>query len=234
MPNFLLIDTAGPHAFTAICRDGRIIAERSNSEQKEHASFLQPAIAALLAETGMNWKDLHAISVSNGPGSYTGLRVGLAAAKGLCFAQNIPLLCLSTLEIMAEAAISAYRDEFGDPGDALFVPMIDARRMEVYTAAYTKDRVELSPPQALILELNSYSELLDAHKVHFFGNGAPKWQNIANHPQAAFISLLPGLAEAMCRLTGAYYDNAAFADVAYSEPFYIKSFHDTRKPIGNE
>lgn len=234
MPDFLLIDTAGPHAFVAIVSDGKVIAERSNSEQREHASFLQPAIADLLSETGRNWEDIDAISVSNGPGSYTGLRVGLAAAKGLCFAKSIPLICLSTLEIMAEASIESFKDEFGDPGNDLFVPMIDARRMEVFTAAYTKQRIEVSPAQALILSTDSYRELLNAHKVHFFGNGAPKWQIIASHPNAFFPPLMKGMVEAMCTLTTFYFENGHFADVAYSEPFYIKSFHDTRKPNGNE
>lgn len=224
MSLFLLIDTAGPDATVALAKDGIIIAERSNSQQREHASFLQPAIQALLTENNLQWSGLNAVAVSNGPGSYTGLRVGLASAKGICFAHKLPLICLSTLEILAEHAISGSKN---DLNEALFVPMIDARRMEVYTAGYNQNLEIVLEPQALILETDSYFHLLEKNKIIFFGDGSPKWEAVCKHPNAFFLTVPGSISLGMARLTGIYFDKSQFSDVAYSEPFYIKNFHDT-------
>ena len=150
MALILNIDTTGSKTSIALAIDGDVIADASNSEQRDHASWIHPAIDQLLLRNGFKPADLSAIAVTVGPGSYTGLRVGLATAKGFCYALNIPLITENTLLVMASQAISRYSNE-KQPSVDFYIPMIDARRMEVFTAVYDNDLNKILTPKALIL-----------------------------------------------------------------------------------
>src|SRR5262249_34686360 len=150
---------------------------------KDHAAFLQPAIQTIIQNSEFRIQNLDAISVVAGPGSYTGLRVGLASAKGLCYALNIPLITLNTLEVMAQAAINQSTDQLINQSN-LFCPMIDARRNEVFTAIYNEKLQTLIQPAALTLAENSFETFLQKQKVVFFGSGSIKWKEICKNPNA--------------------------------------------------
>jgi tRNA threonylcarbamoyladenosine biosynthesis protein TsaB len=222
MPLILHIDTALDKASVCISHDGVVPGLLKNKIQKDHAAWIQPAIAKLLNQTGYEMKHLNAVALSNGPGSYTGLRVGLATAKGICFALNIPLITISTLDIMAHAA--------GDKTSDLLCPMIDARRMEVYTALYDKQFNILLPPQAMILTETGFHEYLKTHSIGFFGNGALKFKTIMNHQNARFSEPEINVSH-MIPLAEKKYRQQEFANLAYTEPFYIKDFFQAQPPV---
>jgi tRNA threonylcarbamoyladenosine biosynthesis protein TsaB len=219
----LCIDTAQETASVCLAKDEKLLGLLINREQREHASWLHGAIQTILQEHAVELASLDAIAVSNGPGSYTGLRVGLAAAKGLCYALNIPLITLSTLRVMA----SAMQDKC--PG--LLCPLIDARRMEVYTAVYDKNLEEKLPPLAMILNETSFAEFLSNEILIFAGNGREKLQKLIAHPNAVFIKAEFSAAN-LLRLANKHLEDRSFADLAYAEPFYIKDFYaPVRKPL---
>ena len=219
----LLIDTALSSAHVSLASEGQLVATQTSTNQKEHASFIQPAIAALLKETDTTWEAIKAVAVSNGPGSYTGLRVGLATAKGICFARNIPLICLSTLRILAGAWLAENKH---DKNESFFVaPMIDARRMEVYTAVYDQDLQEVVPPSALILSEESYRDQLNVQPTYFIGDGSPKWANLCTQTTASFPTNTQETAFFMAKMATESFNMQDFNDLAYAEPFYIKDFH---------
>ena len=222
MPLILNIDTALETASICLAKDGKEINSAFNKEQKDHAAWLQSAISELMKVSGIDLSELNAIAVSIGPGSYTGLRVGLSSAKGLCYALNIPLITLSTLEIMAYAAKNEETD--------LLCPMIDARRMEVFAAVYNRSLKELVKPHSLILESNSFSDLLISNKILFFGNGSKKFSSLLFHDNAIFKQISYD-ATSMSNLSFNYFLCQKFANLAYIEPAYIKDFFSkTRKP----
>jgi tRNA threonylcarbamoyladenosine biosynthesis protein TsaB len=223
MALILSIDTAMTKAGIALSEDGAALSILENTEQKEHAAWLHQAVQEIMASTGHTMRDLDAIAVSAGPGSYTGLRVGMAAAKGFCFALDIPLIAEDTLKIMAFAA----REQV--PETDLLCPMIDARRMEVFTALYDHALQTLLPPTAMVLDEDAFSTWLAAHKVSFFGEGADKWKRIATAPSAHFseVNYHAGYLGIMAFLR---YLQGEFTGLAYSEPAYTKEFYThTRK-----
>lgn len=216
MTYLLHIDSAV--ATASVClSDGAVpLREKSNPHQKDHAAWLHTAIAELLAEAGIQLADLQAISVSAGPGSYTGLRVGMATAKGLCYALKKPLIAINTLEMMT-AAVPA--NEAG-----LRCPLIDARRMEVFTAVYDSSGNTVLPPASMILTENKFSAMLDSQPVLFFGNGAPKSQPVLAHPNARFLQV-DASAKHLSGLAFSRFEKQLFDDLAYTEPFYGKEFY---------
>lgn len=221
MSYIINIDTATETAFVHLAKDGVLLHVLENASQKDHGAFVQTAIAQLLQTAGISFADISAVAVTAGPGSYTGLRVGMASAKGLSYALNKPLITISTLELWAAAAIKQ-----SNPADnKLFCPMIDARRMEVFTAVYNKQLNPVMAPAALVLNNLSYQELLDQQPVVFTGNGAAKWQKICSHPNAAFVTATE-IPAAMAVLSGQALTNKQFADLAYTEPFYLKEFQN--------
>jgi tRNA threonylcarbamoyladenosine biosynthesis protein TsaB len=182
MSLLLHINTALGNAITGISRDSEILASRENANQKEHSTFLQPAIREMLEESGTDLSKIDAVTVINGPGSYTGLRVGLSAAKGICFSLGKPLIAISTLEWMATPF------KFSDFD--VICPVIDARRMEIFTAMYDRNLVCISPPDSLILENDSFSEWLESGTVLFTGNATGKLpQTIVSHRNARITDL---------------------------------------------
>lgn len=218
MAKILLIDTALDLASVSVCEDGKPVAAASNDEAKEHAGWLQPAIGDLMKSQGMQFADLDAIAVSAGPGSYTGLRVAMASAKGLCYALSKPLIAINTLKIMAHAAVRQL-------GSATwFCPMIDARRMEVFTAIYDAQLDEKMPPQALILTETGFDDWLQQMPVCFFGNGARKYKELLKSGRASFETVNVKVEDG-ASLAAEMYDRQAFADLAYAEPFYLKPFY---------
>ncbi len=223
MSLILNIDTALDIASICLAKDGEVLRLALNESQKDHAAWLQTAILASTEHAGYKIEDLSAIAVSIGPGSYTGLRVGLSTAKGLCYALNIPLITIGTLEIMAVAA----KDEAVE----LLCPMIDARRMEVFTAVYRKNLQELIKPHARIIDKNSFSELLSSHKVLFYGNGSKKLNLLISDDNAVFKTIGHSSAH-MVPISQNCFIGRKFADLVSSEPMYLKEFFSAvRKPL---
>ena len=226
MPLLLHIDTATEHASVCISRGEEIIGLEESTEQKNHASFVQRAIQTLIEQQQVPLSETAAISVSSGPGSYTGLRVGLATAKGICYALNKPLIMVNTLEVMAEAVRTQLRaGNVSIPSEALICPMIDARRMEVFTALYNQDLLQIQPPHALVLKEDSFSDVLAERPVAFSGSGHHKFKALMHQPHAIFTDVQHN-ASHLAVLALKNYSNRQFADLAYSEPLYVKEFFD--------
>ncbi len=217
MALILCIETATTNCSVALGRDGGILAIKEDySDNYSHAERLHIFIEEILKENQLSPEDLDAIAVSKGPGSYTGLRIGVSAAKGLCFALNIPLISVSTLASLAH--------QVGEEEGDFIVPLLDARRMEVYTAGFTANKQPLFNTFAKILDENSYNEYFEKGKVTFIGNGVEKFEKICTHSNAKFLrDKLPSAAQ-MPSLAEKKYQEELFEDVAYFEPYYLKDF----------
>ena len=224
MSIILAIDTSTDHATICVSRDGVLIALAENKEQKDHASWLQPAVNNLLKKSDIHFSQLTAVAVTIGPGSYTGLRVGLSAAKGYCYALKIPLLALSTLEVMAHAV----RDQAED----WICPMIDARRMEVFMAIYDKNLNLQVQPMAMVLHADYFEPLIRDHMIVFCGNGAPKLEHLLSKTHISFTSV-NNLALSLISLAENDLKKGNYSDIAYIEPQYLKEFHSSTQPGSN-
>jgi len=219
MGMILNIDTAIEKASICLAKAGVSIAYAELAERNAQAAWLHQAIRDLLSKAGTDMQMLDAIAVSNGPGSYTGLRIGLATAKGLCFVLQKPLITLNTLMVMAHASANQASD--------LICPMIDARRMEVFTAVFDKNLAIVEEPAAVVLSADSFSRLLSNHPVLFTGNGAAKFKQLVVHPNARFMEAEVN-ATHMAGLAETEYINGKFNNLAYAEPYYLKSVHITK------
>jgi len=218
MSLLLHIHTGLEKAYVGITQNQQVLAMRENAIQKDHATFLHPAIQSVLKEADIPAHQLDAVSLINGPGSYTGLRVGLAAAKGLCFANDTPLICLSTLEWLAWPFQQADTD--------LICSMIDARRMEVFTATYNRALQPVKQEHPEILDKNSFPEL-EKNCIIFTGNGRDKLpENIRKQANAQFPEYQAGLPE-QTSMALKRFINKAFDNLAYVEPTYGKAFYTT-------
>jgi tRNA threonylcarbamoyladenosine biosynthesis protein TsaB len=213
MPRILNIDTSTEHASICLAENDQCLKLLSNENQKEHAAWLHPAILDALASSENRLSDLDAIGITLGPGSYTGLRVGMSAAKGLCYALNIPLVGVNTLEAMAIMGI----DEDVD----YICPMIDARRMEVFTALYNKSLEPVLLPCAMVLDQHSFSEHLGSSRILFFGSGANKFKEILLNNNACFKNSIFNAAY-LCESTYKRFNKHEFLTLAYAEPYYLK------------
>jgi tRNA threonylcarbamoyladenosine biosynthesis protein TsaB len=222
MSLILNIDTATENAHVSIAKDGEIIGEISNQIQKDHASFVQVGISELQQQHKFILSDIDAVAVTEGPGSYTGLRVGLSSAKGICYALQKPIILVNTLQVLVASAIEVLQKN-NAPFSDLFCAMIDARRMEVFTSIYAKNYAQVLPPCVLILDDKSYEFYLNEKTILFVGSGVTKWKNICTHPNASFsqTDILPS---AFAKLSYNFFKQNKFADVAYCTPFYIKEF----------
>lgn len=227
MALLLHIDTATTYAGVCISENGKILAERSHAAQKDHASFLQPAIEAIFSETGYSLHQIEAVAVTGGPGSYTGIRVGLASAKGICFALNKPLIIINTLAVIANAAKANLAPEDQEK-EQVFYPMIDARRMEVFAAKYSRELLALSEPSPIILEQAFLDEINCHSKVIFCGDGASKLQSFIL-PKNYTISNSQHTVNHMVAIAEKEFAAKNFADLAYSEPIYVKDFYQPVK-----
>ena len=226
MAVILNIETSGSVCSAALTAEGTVIAHREDFEGRNHATLLSGFIKHCLDHAADHEIKLDAVAVSMGPGSYTGLRIGLSEAKGLAYALDIPLIGIDTLQLLATRVMFS-SDEI-DP-DTIFIPMIDARRMEVYTAAYNFSLEELLNPQAMILDENSYAAIKATGKpILYFGSGAEKAQTIfADAPQARYVEGVEAVAVDMIALAEMAYARRQFVDTAYSTPAYIKDFQAT-------
>lgn len=218
MALILLLETATPVCSVALSRDGQLISSREVNEANVHASKLTLFIEAVMKEARVKYRDLNAVAVSKGPGSYTGLRIGVSTAKGLCFALGIPLIAVDTLEAMA----TGYLQSAAEEKDGLrLCPMIDARRMEVYMAVFSADLDILEPVQARILDEGTFAEY---PRIVLFGDGAEKCRAMyADHPNIR-IEQFPNSARYLNTPAFRKFEEKEFEDVAYFEPFYLKDF----------
>lgn len=225
MSLILNIDTALETAFVSIANDGVTIQETFNKEQKDHGAFLQPAIASLLKKANISINELDAVAVVNGPGSYTGLRVGMASAKGICYAIKKPLITVGSLPLLASQAI-AENNILKNEIPLLFCPMIDARRLEVFTAIYNNDLQIVETPGALVLNEHCFVNFLLKNKILFFGNGDEKWAKICKSDNALHKSIIINTLY-MSIFSYKLFCAKNFSDNAYAEPLYIKEFYNT-------
>ena len=223
----LHIETSTNICSIAVSENGQCLFSKSDSEGMNHAALLSVFIAEAMDLLKSTSKKPDAVAVSSGPGSYTGLRIGVSTAKGLCYGLDIPLIAVRTLEVLTANAL-----QITDTAtNSLFCPMIDARRMEVYAAFYNQEGIIQREISADIIDENSYSEILESHIVYFFGNGAEKCKATLTHPNARFIDGMYPLAENMIVLAEKAYNEKKFVDVAYFEPFYLKEFYTTAAKI---
>lgn len=224
MAVILNIDTSTDHCSVALTAEGMVLAHQEEGGGRNHAALLSDYIKYCLDFAREKELKLEAVAVSMGPGSYTGLRIGLSEAKGLAYALNTPLIGINTLRIMACNVMFTQELE----GNEIFIPMIDARRMEVYTAAYDFALNEVMPQQALILTPESYADIIEANrKIVMFGNGSDKARDVITAPNVTFVPDVAPLAIDMIALAEQAYANKDFIDLAYSVPNYIKDFQAT-------
>jgi len=223
----LHIETSTNICSIAVSENGQCLFSKSDSEGMNHAALLSVFIAEAMEFLKSTSKKPDAVAVSSGPGSYTGLRIGVSTAKGLCYGLDIPLIAVSTLEVLTANALQITETT----ANSLFCPMIDARRMEVYAAIYNQEGIIQREISADIIDENSYSEILERHIVYFFGNGAEKCKATLTHVNARFIDGMYPLAENMIVLAEKAYNEKKFVDVAYFEPFYLKEFYTTATKI---
>jgi tRNA threonylcarbamoyladenosine biosynthesis protein TsaB len=227
--NILQIETATTVCSVALAKDGETTAVKHIEQRNIHAEVITLFIDELLKEAGINYDQLDAISVSSGPGSYTGLRIGISTAKGLCFAMDKPLIAVETLESMADGMIAGMN--LGGQ-DILLCPMIDARRMEVYTAIFDTNGNRIKPTTAEIIDENSFSDLLNEHTILFFGDGAPKCQAVLGaNPNPQFVNDFSNSAAHLSKKAYQKFIAGEFEDVAYFEPFYLKDFIAGKKSV---
>ena len=236
MARILLIETSTSVLSVALAQDGTVVSERVCTEPRMQASLTAPLVKEVLDEAGLAARDCDAVCVSSGPGSYTGLRVGVSTAKGLAFGAGIPLLAMGTLDILVSGALGAKRprgsggiapqsvEESIDHGDnPLIVPMIDARRMEVYTAVYSAEGQRLTEVESRIVGPDSFADYLEQGEVLFVGDGALKCKEVIGHPNARFQEAYP-LARNMAKGAQKAFEEGKFENLAYFEPFYLKDF----------
>ena len=221
----ILIETSTSLCSAAIAEDGAIVAVRESAGTREHASLTAPFVKEMLDERGLKAQDCDAVCVSMGPGSYTGLRVGVSTAKGLCFGACIPLLAVDTMEILYQQGIDAVSGTGICPGVEFrhVVPMIDARRMEVYAAVYSAAGERLTEIEPQVVTPESFAPQLEEGPVLFIGDGALKCKDVLSNPNAFFVEAYPR-ASAMLRPAEKAFKEGKFQDVAYFEPLYIKQF----------
>lgn len=221
MATILHIETSTEVCSVAVSQDGLCVFEREDREGPNHAVKSGVFIDEALSHIDSQLLTLDAVAVSGGPGSYTGLRIGVSTAKGVCFGRDARLISVPTLEVLC---VPVLLQEKVKEDDALLCPMLDARRMEVYAVLFDRSLREVRPTQADIVDGDTYRAFLDERPVYFFGNGAAKCMEVINHPNARFIEGVVPLARWMFPLAERRFFDQKFEDVAYFEPFYLKDF----------
>ncbi|MEN8123862.1 MAG: tRNA (adenosine(37)-N6)-threonylcarbamoyltransferase complex dimerization subunit type 1 TsaB [Bacteroidota bacterium] len=217
MATILNIETATKNCSVSLSKNGKVIALKElNEGQFSHAEKLHTFIENVIGEAGITFQDIDAVSVSKGPGSYTGLRIGVSTAKGLCFSLDKPLLSVETLTLLANA-IDVAENEF-------IIPLIDARRMEVYSAVFDHNHQLIKETSAEIIDESSFLEYLNKGKVYFLGDGSEKCKNVILHKNAVFLDDYFPSAKYMSELSSEKYNKKEIEDLAYFEPFYLKDF----------
>ena len=221
MSYILNIETSTDVCSVAISDSGQVIFNKEDHSGPNHAVKLGVYVDEALDFLDSHGLPLEAVAVSCGPGSYTGLRIGASMAKGICYGRGVKLIAVPTLELMA---VPVLLGEHPEEEDALIIPMLDARRMEVYAEVLDRALKVVRPIQADIVDADTYKEYLDKHPVYFFGNGAAKCMETINHPNAHLVEGIEPLAKNMAPLAEKRFVEGKFEDVAYFVPFYLKDF----------
>ena len=221
-PTILYIETATDVCSVALSRGAEVIGLKEEAGGNNHAKHLLPFVDEVLKQGGCTVSDLNGVAVSVGPGSYTGLRIGVSTAKGIAYTAGIPVMAVGTLESIAQGARESWTDASAEP--LQIVPMLDARRMEVFTTRYSFDMQSLEEVSAKIVDENTFAELLSEHKVLFCGNGIPKCREILSANPNAFFAEVPVSAKNMLPAALRKWQNSDFENVAYFEPFYLKEY----------
>ena len=221
-PLILHIETATSVCSAAVSRGKELTDIRETKDPRSHASRLSPFIDDLMKSNSLSFSDLDAVSVSLGPGSYTGLRIGVSTAKGIAYGANLPIIGVSGLKAMANGFLDSFKGKLSD--EDLLCPMLDARRMEVYTALYDNGLSIIRDIKADIIDENSYIDLLNKGRIFFFGEGSDKCKEIITHPNSIFVDGIIPSAKYMIELAVDAFQQNDFVDVAYFEPFYLKDF----------
>lgn len=221
-PTILYIETATDVCSVALSRGAEVIGLKEEAGGNNHAKHLLPFVDEVLKQGGCTVSDLNGVAVSVGPGSYTGLRIGVSTAKGIAYTAGIPVMAVGTLESIAQGARESWTDASAEP--LQIVPMLDARRMEVFTTRYDFDMQSLEEVSAKIVDENTFAELLSEHKVLFCGNGMPKCREILSANPNAFFAEVPVSAKNMLPAALRKWQNSDFENVAYFEPFYLKEY----------
>ncbi len=221
MALILNIETSSPVCSVALAENGFVLASKVGVNQQDHAVSLSVLIQELLSECKTDIHSLDAIAVSIGPGSYTGLRIGVSVAKGICYGADKPIIAISTLQTMALQVSKNYKEL---TSETWLCPMIDARRMEVYCGMFDMQNQSKQDITPLVVTENSFREILSERKIAFFGDGAEKCKNIIVSPNAIFIDGITSRAEHMIGLSEKKFQEKQFESVAYLEPFYLKDF----------
>ena len=226
MALILNIETSTAVCSVSLGKDGELLAYKENKEGMNHATHLTVFINTILKENNLTPNDLDAVAVSMGPGSYTGLRIGVSTAKGICYGSSLPLIAVSTLQAMTAPLLNdkSITSQLVDLEKSIFCPMIDARRMEVYTAFYSYKNEELRKISAEIIDEESFVSDLSKGEIVFFGDGSSKCQSSLQSQNAIFVNDITPTAIGMIDLSETKYKAEAFEDVAYFEPFYLKDF----------
>lgn len=228
----LCIETATGLCSVALCDSNRVIALKESGEGRSHASLLTPFIRDLLHEAGIRASDLNAVAVSKGPGSYTGLRIGVSAAKGIAYAAAIPLIGIDTAYSMFHGFHDFAAERYNFTSDDLFCPVLDARRMEVYSAIYDHEGKIIREIKAEIMKNDSFSGYPGSSRLFLFGDGAEKCKNVIKRKNIIFDTDYRISASSMFKPAAEAFSEQHFEDVAYFEPFYLKDFL-TSKPVKN-
>lgn len=223
MALILNIETATTVCSVSLARDGELLNLKESRDEKSHSSLLTLFIEDVLSSCQSDMNDLDAIAVSKGPGSYTGLRIGVSVAKGIAYGAGCPLIGVNTLQAMAYAVANTLTP-VNNPVNTLLCPMIDARRMEVYLAFYTTHNRPFTEIKAEIIHPGSFSDILRDHIIWFFGDGAEKCRHVLHHPNARFLDNIETSAKSMVKISEQAYHEKQFEDLAYFEPFYLKDF----------
>ena len=221
----LCLETSTKVCSVALGQNGKLLALKESLDEKHsHAENLTLYIEEVCSQAKISLNDIDAVAVSKGPGSFTGLRIGVSTAKGLCYALDKPLLAINSLEAMALGQVKSQKSKVKN----LFCPMIDAKRMEVYCAVYDEQLNEIKKTSAEIIDENSFSDLLVKNKIYFFGDGSEKCKAKIIHPNAIFLDNVNPSAQFMLPIAEKYFAEKKFEDVAYFEPFYLKDFVGTK------
>lgn len=225
MASILCIETSTEVCSVALAVGGNVVEQREDKSGKNHAQLLTTFVENIIFSKNILISSLDAIAVSGGPGSYTGLRIGVSTAKGLCYAAGLPMIAIPSLESMAHHVITnPYIFGYKKSDSLLYCPMIDARRMEVFDTIYNSQLITVRELQADIIDHMTFSSELADHKILFFGNGADKCKTTLQHPNALFLDGITTSAGHMARLAEESWNSEKFVDVAYYEPFYLKDF----------
>lgn len=221
MALILNIETATEICSVALAQDGKLLSIRESGGSYTHSENITVFIDEVIREAGVSLNEIDAVAVSKGPGSYTGLRIGVSTAKGLCFALNKPLIAVNTLLSLSNNFLT--RNPKPETRN-LLCPMLDARRMEVYCALYDSALYDVVQTAAVIVEKNSFADFLKTNKIYFFGNGSMKCKSVLQHPNAIFVEDVYPSASAMASLSEKLFSENKLEDTAYFEPFYLKDF----------